>query len=184
VTGTLAFEGPADLAAGAWSGVFTGQLSGSYREANGNRIPWTVALMNPGDAALTTVEVLGCTAGTVTGRFHTKTTDYGQVYGLWFFSIENVIPRYIVAVDATFDFVWHRAGPVGALAVTDAVVDLQLYTLDWQTHGFASTEGWVRVVDTGHLRAGAATARLESDDPTSCQGVFKGELTEPALKAA
>lgn len=174
-TGALSFEGPVDLAAGTWSGTFTGQLSGSYQG-----IPWTVAFVNPATAALTTVDVLGCTAGTVTGRFHVKTDDYGQVLGEW--GERVVFPTYLVAVDATFDFVWHRAGAAGAIVITNAVVDVQRYTANWT--GFGTPEGWVRVVDSSHAQAGAATARFENTDPLSCQGALKGELTELALKAA
>lgn len=175
VTGTMAFEGPADLSTGTWSGTFTGQLSGSYQG-----IPWTVAFVNPATAVLTTVEALGCTAGTVTGRFHVKTDDYGQVLGEW--GDRVVFPTYLVAVDAAFDFTWHRAGPAGAIVITDAVVDVQQYTANWT--GFETPEGWVRVVDSSHAKAGAATARLENTDPSSCQGALKGELTELALEAA
>lgn len=175
VTGGMAFEGPADLSTGTWSGTFTGQLSGSYQG-----IPWTVAFINPATAALSTVDVLGCTAGTVTGRFHVKTDDYGQVLGEW--GDRLVFPTYLVAVDATFDFVWHRASAAGAMVITDAVVDVQRYTANWT--GFGTPEGWVRVVDSSHAQAGAATARLENTDPSSCQGVLQGELTELALKAA
>lgn len=181
VTGALAFEGAADLSAGTWSGTVTGELSGSYREADGQVIPWTTLLAQPGSASTTSVELLDCAAGTVTGRLRTKTDDYGQVYGLW---QNNVIARYIVAVDATFDFVWHRAGDAGALAITGAVVDIQLYTEPWI--GFETPAGWVRVVDSSHVTAGAGAAQLDTGDPTSpsCDsGTWQGAVADLAIAA-
>lgn len=179
VTGALAFEGRADLSAGTFDGRFTGDLSGSYRAADGQVIPWTVLMAQPGDAAMTSVEVFGCAAGTVTGRLHTKTDDYGQILGMW---VDNEIPWYIVAVDATFDFVWHRSGSAGPLVITDAVVDIQLYSEPWT--GFGTPTGWVRVVDGGHVQAGAGVAHLDTGDPTSCdEGVLRGTVAELAVAA-
>src|SRR5688572_13066245 len=89
-TGALAFEGHADLSAGTWNGRFSGELSGSYRGT-----PWSVEVVNPATAALSSVELVGCAAGTVTGRFRIKTNDYGQVFGAW---VDNIVPRHIVAV--------------------------------------------------------------------------------------
>lgn len=177
VTGALAFEGAADLSAGTWAGTVTGELSGSYREADGQVIPWTAVVVQPGDAAMTSVELVGCAAGTITGRLHTKTNDYGQELGLWF---HNTIPRYIMAVDATFEFVWHRAGNAGGLVITAAVVDIQLYTEPWI--GFETPTGWVRVVDSGHVTVGAGVAHLDAADPTSCdEGFLRGAVADLAL---
>lgn len=181
VTGALAFEGVADLSAGTWTGTVTGELSGSYREGDGHVIPWTAAFQQPGDASTTSVELLGCAAGTVTGRLHTKTRDYGQEYGLWINQV--VFPRSIIAVEATFDFVWHRAGTAGALAITAAVVDVQIYTEPWI--GFETPTGWFRVVDSSHVTAGAGVAQLvDTGDPTSCDtGTWRGAVADLAVAA-
>lgn len=177
VTGALAFEGAADLSAGTWAGTVTGQLSGSYRETDGQVIPWSALFAQPGTASTTSVELLGCAAGTVTGRLHTKTRDYGQEYGLW---VNHVIPRSIIAVKATFEFVWHRAGAAGALVITGAVVDVQLYTEPWI--GFETPAGWVRVVDSSHVTAGAGVAQLDTGDPASCDaGTWRGAVADLAV---
>lgn len=178
-TGALAFEGTADLSAGTWAGTFTGELSGSYREADGQVVPWSVLLVNPATADPASVDILGCAAGTVAGTFRVKTDDYGQVFGLW---QNNVIARSIVAVDATFDFVWQRAGGAGALAITAAVVDIQLYTEPWT--GFDTATGWVRVVDSSHVTAGAGAAHLDTGDATACdEGVWRGAVADLAVAA-
>jgi hypothetical protein len=183
-TGALSFEGPVDMAAGTFSGVFSGQLSGSYQGASGPRYSWAVELVNPGDARFTSVEP-GCATGTAKGRFHLRTNGFNQVFGAWTdltlpTSLSVVkVPRSIVAIDATFDFEWQRAGSAGAMVITDAVVDVQLYTEHWSSW---DSPGWVRVVDTSEATAGLATARIESSDPTSCgAGVLKGELAGLAL---
>ena len=175
-TGALSFEGPADLSAGTWQGTFTGALSGSYIEADGERIPWTLIMDNPAEATFESGELVGCSAGVLDGRVRIATAGSNQVFGAW---VNEIVPLPIIGIDATFDVEWAQVGGSGAFTVTGAVVDVELVSYGPSESGPKTF--WKRVVDAHDVEAGAGTATLQGDAPASCSGVLQGAATGVAL---